>query len=275
VKRSLAPLLASIGLFLLLLCGMGAAAYVFLSGQPISAAWADLRDEGRMLAYRHGFVDRVAEGEVRRLYQRSCTRRCHGREVIEKSPKTAAEWEAVLARMAAPDRANLDERLAELVLRHLQTHYLSNVPTVLPPATMRHVKQHLWRSDFGESDVFLDVIYVPREQARLLRYLGVRNPPPIPPREAVFVVFVNTHSGRVPEWNLAQMAQLRVDGGPAQPGLSWEVLYRDGQQHHNQGMLIFPSVDPAQARELEITLRLGGLGTRVFRWQLPVPPLSE
>lgn len=275
MRLPLAPLLLSLALFLLLLAGLGLSAYVYLSGQTISGAWADLGDEGRSLAYRHGWVDRLSESEIRRLYQRSCTRRCHGREVIEKGPKTAAEWEGVVARMAAPDRAQLDERLAELILRHLQTHFLSNVPTVLPPATMRHVKQYLWRSDFGESDLFLDLIYVPREQARLLRYLGVRNQPALPQKETVFIVFVNTHSGRVPEWNLAQMAQLSVDGAAALPGSKWEVLYRDGQQHHNQGMLIFPAFDRTEAKAMEVTLRLGGLGTRVFQWQLPVPPLAE
>ncbi len=275
MKLPLAPLLLSAALFLLLLAGLGLVAYVSLSGQSVAAAWGDLADEGRTLAYRYGWVDRLNEKEIRRLYQRSCTRRCHGREVIEKGPKTAAEWEGVVARMAAPDRAHLDERLAELILRYLQTHFLSNVPTVLPPATMRHVKQYLWRSDFGESDLFLDLIYVPREQTRLLRYLGVRNLPAVPARDAVFVVFVNTHSGRVPEWNLAQMAQLRTDGEPPRPALRWEVLYRDGQQHHNQGMLVFPAIDRAEAKEMEVTLRLGGLGTRVFLWRLPVPPLTD
>ena len=31
---------------------------------------------------------------------------------------------------------------------------------------MRFVRQHLWRSDFGDNDLFLDIIYVPREHLR-------------------------------------------------------------------------------------------------------------
>ncbi len=275
LRARLAPLFMSAGLFLILLLGLGFFGYQHLSGEPIENTLAALRDEARVQLYRHSWIERLTDAETKRLYQRTCTRRCHGREVIEKNPRTAAEWELLVARMGVPDRADLDERQTELIVRHLQTHFLSNVPTVLPPATMRHVKQYLWRSDFGENDLFLDIIFVPRDQARLLRYLGVRNPPATPPRETQFIVFINTHQGRVPEWDLARMAQLTVDGGPPQAALSWAVLYRDGQQHHNQGMLVFPSIDPSRAQSLEITLRLGGLGTRVFQWRLPVPPLTE
>lgn len=252
----------------------GLVAFVVLSGQSVSEATDDLRDQGRLLLYRHGLMERLTAADSSRLYQRSCTRRCHGREVVERHPRTAAEWEIVMARMRAPDRADLDDRLADALTRHLQIHFLSNVPTVLPPATMKFVKQYLWRSDFGESDLFLDLIYVPKEHARLLRYLGVRRLP----REGgqgVFIVFINTHQGRVPKWNLAELATLRIGQEPPRRAEHWEVLYRDGQEHHEQGVLAFGGLDMGGARELEISLQLGGLGTRRFVWTLPVPAQPE
>lgn len=267
-------MLISLALFLALIGTLALAAFMYLADLRPADAIQSLRDKGVLALYRYRIVETLSAAETTRLYQQSCTRRCHGREVIEKSPRTAAEWEAVIARMRAPDRADLDERLAGVIVRHLQNHYLSNVPTVLPATTMKFVKQHLWRSDFGENDLFLDIIYVPREHASLMSYLGVRNLPP-GQRDDLFVVYINTHQGRVPNWDLTEMATLRVSQEASLRASTWTVLYRDGQEHHHQGALTFPSFDRGKAAELEMTVRLGGLGTRTFRWTLPIPAVLE
>lgn len=247
---------------------------MYLTGQAPAALLEEVRGEGSILLYEYRMVDEMSATDITRLYRKSCTRRCHGKDVIEKNPRTAAEWESVVARMKAPDRAAMSDRLAEAVTRHLQNHFLSNIPTVLPAETMKFVRRHLWRSDFGDNDLFLDIIYVPREHLRLLPYLGVRKPPP-GQRNALFVVFLNTHRGTVPPWNLGETSSLRADNGRRQNASSWEVLYRDGQQHHRQGLLTFPDFDAGQSTELEVAVRLSGLGTRTFQWRLPVPPLPE
>lgn len=268
------PVLLSTAI-VLLLGGMALlAAFMHLTGQTPAALLENMHGEGRILLYEYGMADELSPAEVTRLYRGSCTRRCHGRDVIENHPRTAAEWESVVTRMKASDRADLNDRLAEAVTRHLQNHFLSNIPTVLPAGTMKFVRQHLWRSDFGDNDLFLDVIYVPREHLRLLRYLGVRNPPS-GERHALFVVFMNTHRGVVPPWNLGETSTLRVAGGRRQKASAWEILYRDGQQHHKQGLLTFPGIDTGQAGELEVAVQLSGLGTRTFQWRLPVPPLPD
>ena len=274
MKKSMMSLLVSMAIFLALCGTIALLVLMYLTDQAPGAAINNIRSEADLLLYRYRMIERLSPADVTQFYQRSCTRRCHGKDVIEKRPRTASEWEAVVTRMKAQDRAGLDDRLAEAIPRHLQSHFLSNVPTVLPPATMKYVKQHLWRSDFGESDLFLDVIYVPPEHARLLRYLGVRKPPS-DRHNALFIVFINTHQGRVPRWNLADMSSLSVNQGAPQKAIAWEVLYRDGQEHHDQGVLTFRSVDLSQPAELEITMRLAGLGTRTFQWNLPTPPLPE
>ena len=267
-------LLVSMTIFLLL-CGTAIfLAFMFLAGQAPGAALNSLYSEGKLFLYKYNMVDKLSSGEISQLYQGACTRKCHGKDVIEKKPRTAAEWDSIVARMKAPDRAGITDRHAEAITRYLQNNFLSNVPTVLPEKTMKFVKQYLWRSDFGESDLFLDIIYVPREHFRLLRYLGVRNLPP-DQGNALFVVFINTHQGQVPPWNLAEMSAFRVNNGRPQNAIGWEVLYRDGQQHHNQGMLTFPKIDVSQSTELEITMNLTGLGTRTFQWSLPIPSLPE
>ena len=268
------PLLISITLFLLLGGTMILLAFMYLTGQTPEAAINNLQREGKFFLYKHNLVEKLSSREITLLYQSTCTRKCHGKDVIEKKPRTAAEWESVMTRMKSPDRAGITDRHADTITRYLQNNFLSNVPTVLPEKTMKFVKKYLWRSDFGENDLFLDIIYVPREHLPLLRYLMVRNLPP-DQQNALFIVYINTHQGVVPPWNLAELSTFRVNNGNPQSAIDWKVLYWDGQQHHNQGILTFPAIDISQSTELEVTMKLAGLGTRTFQWSLPIPSLAE
>jgi len=267
-------LLVSITVFLLLCGTILFLAFMYLTDQAPNDVINDIQNSGNLLLYKYGMVEKLSSNEIKRLYQDTCTRKCHGKDVIEKKPRTAAEWEAVITRMKAPDRAGITDRHAETITRYLQSHFLSNVPTVLPEKTMKFVKRYLWKSDFGESDLFLDVIYVPREHLRLLPYLGVRNAPP-DKQATIFIVYINTHQGSVPPWNLAGMVTLHDNNGNTQNAIGWEVLYQDGQRHHNQGTLTFPNIDTSKTTDLEIQMRLPGQEMRTFQWSLPVPPLPE
>jgi len=274
MRSSVKSLLVSIAVFLLLCGTIVFFVFMYLTGQGAGGVINDLRNATKLSLYKYGMVEKLSSSEIKRLYQDTCTRKCHGKDVIEKKPRTAAEWESVMARMKAPDRAGITDRHAETITRYLQSNFLSNVPTVLPEKTMKFVKRHLWKSDFGESDLFLDLIYIPREHLGLLHYLGVRNVPPNR-QDALFVVYINTHQGLVPRWDFAELAALHVNNGDAQKASAWKVLYEDGQRHHNQGVLTFPNIDVGNATDLEIKMRLPGLGMRTFQWSLPVPPLPE
>ncbi|MCR4304568.1 MAG: hypothetical protein NUV63_10145 [Gallionella sp.] len=267
-------LLVSIAVFLLLCGTILFLVFMYLTDQAPRDVINDINNSGKLFLYKYGMVEKLSSNEITRLYKNTCTRKCHGKDVIEKKPRTAAEWESVITRMKAPDRAGITDRHAETITRYLQSHFLSNVPTVLPEKTMKFLKRYLWKSDFGESDLFLDVIYVPREHLRLLPYLGVRKTQP-DQKAAIFIVYINTHQGSVPPWNLAEMATLHDGNGHTQKATGWEVLYQDGQGHHNQGTLSFPDIDTNKATELEIKMSLPGLGMRTFQWSLPIPPLPE
>lgn len=267
-------LLISITLFLLLGGTFIFLAFMYLTGQTPGAVIDGIQREGKFFLYKHNMVEKLSSREITLLYRSTCTRKCHGKDVIEKKPRTAAEWESVVTRMKAPDRAGITDRHADTITRYLQNNFLSNVPTVLPEKTMKFVKKYLWRMDFGEGDLFLDIIYVPREHFRLLRYLGVSNLPP-DQQHAIFIVYINTHRGTVPDWNLAEMSTFRINNGNPQNATGWKVLYRDGQRHHIQGMLTFPSIDINQTNEMEVTMKPAGMGTKIFQWSLPVPPSHE
>ena len=267
-------LLISITLFLLLGGTVIFLAFMYLTDQTPGAVIEGIQREGKFFLYKHNMVEELSSREITLLYRSTCTRKCHGKDVIEKKPRTAAEWESVVIRMKAPDRAGITDRHADTITRYLQNNFLSNVPTVLPEKTMKFLKKYLWRMDFGEGDLFLDIIYVPREHFRLLRYLGVSHLPP-DQQHAFFIVYINTHRGTVPDWNLAEMSTFRVNNGNPQNAIGWEILYRDGQRHHVQGMLTLPGIDISQSNELEVTMKPAGMGTKIFQWSLPIPPLEE
>ncbi|HEC16132.1 MAG TPA: hypothetical protein ENI99_06115 [Sedimenticola sp.] len=264
-------LFVSLSVFLLLCGATFLASYMYLSEQSPEEMFSNLYTDGKLLLYKHGMlVKKLSPDEVKRLYTSTCTRKCHGKDVIEDKPRTAPEWAWIMARMKAPDRAGITDRHAETITRYLQEHFLSNVPTFLPENTMRFIKRHLWKSDFGESDLYLDFIYLPKVHLSLLPYLVATSSPPQISGTA-FVVFINTHQGKIPPWDLAKMATIQDgDEAPAK-ALAWEIIYEDGQNHHKQGILTFPPVDESKATSLTITIKLPGLRKRTYMWNRPIP----
>ena len=228
---------------LLLLCGtVLSLAFAYLGDQGPRGMIDDLYTGGKLFLYKYDMVDELSSGEIRQLYESTCNRKCHSKDVIEKHPRTSLEWEWIVARMQVPDRAGINDRQAEAITRYLQEHFLSNVPTIMPERTMRFVKRHLWRSDFGETDLYLDIIYVPRVHVSLLPYLIARASPP-ESKGRGFRRLCKYPSGHHPS------VGSRGNGHSSQwqwtftKAGSWNLLYEDGQGHHKQGILTFPPVD--------------------------------
>lgn len=258
----------------LFLCGTALfLVFIYLTDQTPKEVIDDIVTEGKLFLYQYDMVEKLSSDEMTQLYQNTCTRKCHGTDVIENKPRTAAEWEEVMIRMKAPDRADINDHHAQAITRYLQEHFLSNLPTVLPEKTMRFVRRYLWKSDFGESDLYLDIIYVPREQRSLLPYLVASNSPPAE-QGALFVIYINTHQGTLPPWNLAEMATLQDNSGHQQNAIDWQVLYQDNQRHHNQGILTFPDIDVSKSSGLDVAIHLPGMKKRIFQWSLPIPPYT-
>ncbi len=263
----------SLALFTLVLGTISFLAFVVMIEPGPGGRLQYLASTGRLLLHRYDLFDGLTAGETRRLYRSACTRRCHGKDVIEKTPRTALEWGQIVARMKKQAKADLTGTEARTITEYLQRNYLSNVPTILPDATMRFVKKHLWRLDFGESDLYFDIIYLPAGYRHLMPYLAFKSKPR-DSDETLFIVYVNTHTGILPRWNLADIAAIRIDGKHEAKATTWQVLYEDGQQHHRQGILAFPAIADgggAQAGTLEIVIRPPAMRERVFHWRLPIP----
>ena len=260
--------------FLVLAAAAALFVFVFVLNVPPQELMTSAQREVKFFLYKRDMIDKLSTAETKQFYRNTCTRTCHSSDLIEKKPRTAAEWDWVVKRMAVPERANLSERAATTITQHLQNNYLSNIPTVLPEETMKFVKKHLWKSDFGESDLYLDIIYIPRRHIRLLPYLVAGNE--MPDKDgAVFVVYLNTHQGSIPPWDLTEMASLSYGGKDGQQAMDWKIIYEDGQYHHRQGLLLFPRLEEGKAAEMLVNIDLPGVRKRVFQWNLPIPEKME
>jgi hypothetical protein len=263
----------SLALFTLVLGAVSLLAFAYMIEPGPGGRLQYLATTGKLLLHRYNLIDGLTPAETRRLYLSACTRKCHSKDVIELTPRTALEWEQIVTRMKTQEKADIAATEARTIIEFLQRNYLSNVPTILPEATMRFVKKHLWRLDFGDSDLYFDIIYLPRGQRHLMPYLAFKSRPR-DSDEALFIVYVNTHTGILPRWDLADITAIRVDGEREAKATTWQVLYEDGQQHHKQGILTFPAIGDRggeQAGSLEIVIRPPAMRERVFHWRLPIP----
>ena len=256
--------------FLMLAAAAALFVFIYLLKVPPEEIMDAAYREAKFFLYKNDMIDRLSTAETKQFYRNTCTRTCHSSDLIEKNPRTAAEWDWVVKRMRVPERANLSDRAATTITQYLQNNYLSNIPTVLPEKTMKFVKKHLWKSDFGESDLYLDIIYIPRRHINLLPYLVAGNE--MPDKEgAVFVVYLNTHQGTIPPWDLTEMASLSHDGKSKLQAIDWKIIYEDGQYHHRQGLLLFPGFEEGKQKELLVNIDLPGVRKRLFQWNLPIP----
>lgn len=230
----------------------------------------------RLFLHKLAIVDNLTPAETNRLYRSTCTRKCHSTDVIELSPRTALEWDWIITRMKVPDRADIADREAKVITEYLQKYFLSNTPTILPEKVMRFLRRHLWKSDFGESDLYLDIIYIPVLHRSLIPYLVLNNSPTeTKTGEAIFVLYINTHQGVIPPWKIAEMAVLRNERGVETRANRWQVAYIDGQNHHYQGLLSFPVDIQKESGLMEVEVKLPGMRKRTFQWKLPIPLFKD
>jgi hypothetical protein len=268
----------TLAMLALLVMVVGLSLFLFVMDPPKVGRMAYLEESVRLFLYNQDLVAQLTESESKRLYTTTCSRKCHGRDVIERKPRSALEWHQTVERMRTTERAGklagFSKREGLAITAWLQKNHLSNVPTVLPYSTMRFLKTNLWRMDFGESDLFFDVIYLPKDFLGLARYLVMLQERPVTD-DIFFVVYVNTHIGVVPQWDLSELITITGPDGKKIKSNGWKVLYEDGQYHHRQGILTFPNAvkDGLEKGTISMTIELPDMRDRIFQWQLPVPPL--
>jgi len=270
VKQFLIALL----LFISILAGlMGVAFFILIDPAPMGR-WEYLYAMGRVTTFKYTGLVRLDEWEMRLLYENACVRRCHSKDVVERARHTAREWEGIVQKMRLVNKVRLTSPEIIAITRYLQKNYGSNVPTILSPSANHFLKQYLWRMDFGESDLYVDVIYTPLEYFKLMGSMVDVDRYEVDDH-TVFLVYLNTHQERLSPFPMERLAVLRDDSNREYRPIDWKVTYESGDLHHREGVLIFQKIKGDKGF-FELILRdLPGQRERVFRWELPIPEIQR
>lgn len=232
--------------------------------------WEFIYIKTRLALFRYTEVNTLKDGDDKFLYESSCARKCHSRDVVERTRHTAREWESVLQRMRFVNKADVRENEAVVIVKYLQKNFLSSTPTILSPEANKYLKQHLWKSDFGESDLYVDIIYTPIMYHTITGGGGETNGYNVK-EYTVFLVYLNTHQNKLLPFEMEKLAVFRDNTGMEYKPVEWKVTYESGNLHHREGVLVFPKVKTDKGF-IEIVLRdLPGQKERLFRWTLPIP----
>jgi len=83
-------------------------------------------------------------------------------------------------------------------------------------------------------------------------------------------VKLDTHSGDLGRYNLAELTSLRLEGGDYRPS-AWEAI--SDSSHHREGILVFPrqAADGTRldAGPVAVVMKgIAGVPERIFRWEL-------
>lgn len=243
--------------------------FILVDTSPMGKA-EYLLQASKLTLFRYAGIGTLDDRELKIVYEGACTRRCHSRDVVERSAHSAREWEEIINRMRGINEARITNSEAEVVTAFLAKRYGSNIPTILSPEGGKYLKKNLWRSDYGESDLYVDIIYTPLEYFKIVGGSSIVEGYNAD-KYAVFTVYLNTHQDRLGVFPLDQLASLKIEDGKSSEPLLWKVVYESGDYHHREGVLVFKKVRE-DAGEMTLSLKdLPGQKERLFLWKLPIP----
>jgi hypothetical protein len=138
--------------------------------------------------------------------------------------------------------------------------------------------KQLWKSDFGEGDVYIDVVYSTPEYfkatgalAHLERFKA--------DEYFVFLINLTVHTGKLAPYRMDELAVMRDDKGrEIKPVEGWEIIFETGDNHHREGIIRFPKKDSSgkpvidkDTKLFELIIKdVARIKQRVFKWELPI-----
>jgi hypothetical protein len=229
-----------------------------------------LAQAGKISLFRYAGVGNLDDRELKLVYEGACTRRCHSRDVVERSAHTAREWEEIINRMRGINGAGLTKSEIRVITAYLAKRYGSNIPTILSPKGGKYLKKYLWRSDFGESDLYVDLIYTPLEYFKIVG--GSSKVEGYGAGEYILLkVYLNTHQNKLDVYPLDELAVLKTDDDKKLKPVLWKVVYDSSDFHHREGLLVFDKAGRDAASMTVVLNDLPGQKERFFQWDLPIP----
>jgi len=251
---------------------------VFLSfSLSATSASGDISSVGRMMFFRYGIAKNLTPQDEKFIFEYNCFKRCHSRDVIDRANHTPFEWAAVVDRMRNVNKVKLKDREAAVIIRHLQTTRLPLVSSLSSDIVQKMFKQ-LWKSDFGEGDVYIDVVYSTSEYfkatgalAHLERFKA--------DEYLVFLINLTVHTGKLAPYRMDELTVMRDDKGrEIMPVEGWEIIFETGDNHHREGIIRFPKKDSSgkpvidkDTKSFELIIKdVARIKQRIFKWDLPI-----
>lgn len=257
-------------IFIAFLATLTLAAFLILVDTSPVGKMEYLYEIGKLNVFRYTGLGSLNDAEIKMLYKNACTRKCHSRDVVERSAHNIREWEDIIRRMRSVNKARITESEAKVITAYLTKHYGSNIPTVLTAEGGKYLKKYLWRSDFGESDLYVDVIYTPVEYFNFVGGSSI-----VEGYRAdgytIFKVYINTHQNKLAPFLLEKLSLLKTSSGNEFRPILWKVIYESADYHHREGLLIFKKVDGNSTSMSLSLMDLPGQKERAFQWDLPIP----
>jgi hypothetical protein len=261
-------------IIVLLLAMTAFTGYIVINFGPDNVELSErIKTAGRLFAFSNSLTDKITKQDKALLFEINCKNRCHSVSAVEEHPRSSREWSLVVSKML--ERSKINKRVADSIAEHLSDNYLSTVPTIMSDELMSFLKRNLWRIDLGSNDLYLDIIYIPKNQRGLLPYLGINDTSEydLADDDTLFVVYINTHQSTLPPWELDKATTLAFNNKTIS-AKDWFVSYEDTQQHHREGLLVLPKLKTQTNKEpltIMMTIKLDGMRKKEFSWILPVP----
>lgn len=262
--------LISVAIFLAIIVTLALAGYLILVDTRPMGKLEYLAKIGKLATFSYTGLGRLDDTEIKMIYEGTCTRKCHSRDVVERSAHNIREWEDIISRMRNVNNARITKSEAGVIATYLTKYYGSNIPTTLTAEGGRYLKKYLWRSDFGESDIYVDVIYTPIQYFNLSGGKSEEDGYKAD-KHTMFKIYINTHQNKLALFPLERLAVMKTSEGREYKPLLWKVIYESGDGHHREGVLVFKKLDNQPASMSVSLLDLPGQKERIFLWDLPIP----
>jgi hypothetical protein len=188
-----------------------------------------------------------------------------------------AGWMQVVERMRAKEKVDISGREADMIIQFLEEKY-PNSKSRFTYETRKKVHNAVWRNDMGQNDIYADIIYGSKEY-----FVSIGGDNLITAYDVehyhVFIVNFTVHDGEVALSDLDKASTLRTPAGELKTTPPWQLRFQTSDKHHYEGVVRFDRTSPVIApgvKWMELVLNgIGGQGTRVFRWDLPIPYPDE
>ncbi len=250
---------------------------LYWSGEGIGGDFDSFKRTARLSMFKHNLVKKLGSDDVTYLYQQTCYRRCHGEAAMITAVLSQAGWIQVVERMRLKENVEISGREADAIINYLEERY-PKTKSRFSYETRKKVHNAVWRNDMGLNDIYADVIYGTKEYFTSIGADYLVNTYNLD-HYLVFIVNFTVHEGEITLSNLDSQCTLETPLGDMKTTPPWQLRFQTADKHHYEGVVRFDKKNAILAGDIKwlklVVKGVGGEGTRVFSWDVPIPYPEE